>query len=64
VALGAGIAFSAVETLTSIACGAGGLLVLAGNTRGVRRWTTAAAGATACAGLAVAFGATVLAPLV
>jgi uncharacterized membrane protein YbhN (UPF0104 family) len=64
VALAAGIAFSAVETLTSIACGIGGLLVLAGTASGARRWTAAAAGTTACLGLGVAFGATVLAPLV
>ena len=64
VALAAGIAFSAVETLTSIACGAGGLLVLAGGATAARRWTVALAGTTACAGVAFAFGATVLAPLV
>ena len=63
-AMSAGIAFSAVETVTSIAFGAGSLLFLASGTPGARRWTMAAAGATACLGLGAAFGATVVLPLV
>ncbi|HWG56131.1 MAG TPA: lysylphosphatidylglycerol synthase domain-containing protein [Gaiellaceae bacterium] len=64
VALAAGIAFAAVETATSVVCGSLGLVCLAAGTTGARRWTAAAAGATASVGVAVAFGATVLAPLV
>jgi hypothetical protein len=63
-ALSAGIAFSAVETVTSLAFGAGSVLFLAAGTPGARRWTMAAAGATACLGLGAAFGATVVLPLV
>ena len=63
-AIAAGIAFSAVETLTSVAVGAGGALFLAGSAPGARRWTAAVAGATACLGLGAAFGATVVLPLV
>jgi uncharacterized membrane protein YbhN (UPF0104 family) len=63
-AISAGIAFSAVETVTSLAFGAGSLLFLASGTPGARRWTMAAAGATACMGLGAAFGATVVLPLV
>jgi len=63
-ALSAGIAFSAVETVTSLAFGAGSVLFLAAGAPGARRWTMAAAGATACLGLGAAFGATVVLPLV
>jgi len=63
-AISAGIAFSAVETVTSIAFGIGSGLYLATNAPGARRWTAAAAATTACLGLAVAFGATVVLPLV
>jgi uncharacterized membrane protein YbhN (UPF0104 family) len=65
-AMAAGIAFSAVETVTSLAFGAGSALYLAGNVSGApaRRWAATVAGATACLGLGVAFGATVVLPLV
>jgi uncharacterized membrane protein YbhN (UPF0104 family) len=62
-ALTAGIAFNAVETLTSLVFGSGSALYLAGSETTGRRWTTAVAGVTACAALAGAFGWTVLAPL-
>ncbi|MBA3348335.1 MAG: flippase-like domain-containing protein, partial [Actinobacteria bacterium] len=64
VAMSAGIAFAAVETVTSLAFGAGSVLYLAAGAPGARRWSLAAAGATACLGLGAAFGATVLFPLV
>jgi uncharacterized membrane protein YbhN (UPF0104 family) len=63
-AVSAGIAFSAVETVTSLVFGAGGALYLAGADAGARRWPAATAGVTACLGVAVAFGATVVLPLV
>ena len=64
VAITAGIAFSAVETVTSLAFGVGSLLYLAGGAPGVRRSLATAAAATACLGLGIAFGATVVLPLV
>jgi hypothetical protein len=62
--LSAGIAFSAVETATSLAFGTGGALYLLAGAHGARRWSLAAVGATACLGLVAAFGATVVLPLV
>ena len=62
-ALATGIAFNAVEALASLAFGSAGALYVAGAQTGVRRWTTALVGATACAALAGAFGWTVLVPL-
>ena len=50
-AISAGIAFSAVETVTSLAFGTGSALYLAGSAPGARRWTATAAAATACLGL-------------
>jgi uncharacterized membrane protein YbhN (UPF0104 family) len=65
VALSAGIAFGAVETITSIAFGAGSVLYLGGAVApGTRRWATAAVGAAGCLALGAAFGATVLFPIV
>jgi len=64
VALSAGIAFGAVETLTTIALGCGSLLFFAGEREGLRRWRPALVSAAGCLALAGAFGATVLAPLV
>ena len=65
VAISAGIAFGAVETITSIAFGAGSVLYLAGAVApGSRRWATAAVGAAGCLALGAAFGATVLFPVV
>ena len=64
VALSAGIAFGAVETLTTVALGCGSLLYFAGRRTDARRWRTAAVGFSGCLALAAAFGATVLAPLV
>jgi uncharacterized membrane protein YbhN (UPF0104 family) len=63
-ALSAGIAFSAVETATSLAFGTGSALFLFAGARTAPRWSLAAVGATACVGLAAAFGATVVLPLV
>jgi uncharacterized membrane protein YbhN (UPF0104 family) len=64
VAVSAGIAFGAVETLTTLACGSASLLYFAG--RGVerRRWQAATVALTGCFVLGVAFGATVIFPLV
>ena len=64
VALSAGIAFGAVETLTTLALGVGSLLYFAGGRTDARRWRTAAVSITGCLVLGAAFGATVLAPLV
>jgi len=64
VALSAGIAFGAVETLTTLALGTGSLLYFAGSHADVRRWRPALVAATGCLALGVAFGATVLVPLV
>ena len=62
-AVTAGIAFNVVETVSSLAFGAGSALYLAGAQTAVRRWAPVAAGATACAALAGAFSWTVLVPL-
>ena len=51
-AFSAGIAFSAVETVTCLAFGTGSALYLAGSAPGAtRRWTAATAAAAACLGL-------------
>jgi uncharacterized membrane protein YbhN (UPF0104 family) len=63
VALSMGIAFNAVETVSSLAFGAGGALYLATGSSRVRPRLAAFAGATACAALAGAFSLTVFAPL-
>ena len=60
----AGIAFGAVETLTTLALGCGSLLYFAGRRADVRRWQPAAAAAMGCCALAAAFGVTVIFPLV
>lgn len=64
VALSAGIAFGAVETLTTLGMGAASLLYFAALRADVPRWRTAAVAAIGCMAVAVAFGATVIAPLV
>jgi uncharacterized membrane protein YbhN (UPF0104 family) len=64
VALSAGIAFGAVETLTTLALGCGSLLYFAGGRTDARRWRTALVSATGCLALGAAFGATVIVPLV
>jgi uncharacterized membrane protein YbhN (UPF0104 family) len=64
VAVSAGIAFGAIETLTTIALGCGSLLYFAGEREELRRWRPALVSAAGCLALAGAFGATVLAPLV
>jgi uncharacterized membrane protein YbhN (UPF0104 family) len=64
VALSAGIAFGAVETLTTLAAGSASLLFFAGARADAPRWRTAALAATGCFALGVAFGATVIFPLV
>ena len=63
-ALTAGIAFGAVETLTTLALGCGSLLFFAAARTEVRRWQPAAAAVTGCFALAAAFGVTVIFPLV
>lgn len=64
VAVSAGIALGAVETLTTLALGSGSLLYFLGRRTDARRWHTAAAAMTGCFALGAAFGATVLVPLV
>ena len=64
VAVSAGIAFGAVETLTTLALGTGSLLYFAGARADARRWRPALVAATGCLALGVAFGATVIVPLV
>jgi uncharacterized membrane protein YbhN (UPF0104 family) len=64
VALSAGIAFGAVETLTTFALGCGSLLYFAGGRTDARRWRTALVSVTGCLALGAAFGATVIVPLV
>ena len=64
VAVSAGIALGAVETLTTLARGAGSVLFFLGRRTEGPRWQTAAAAATGCFVLGAAFGATVLVPLV
>lgn len=64
VAVSAGIALGAVETLTTLALGSGSLLYFLGRRAETRRWHTAAAAMTGCFALGAAFGATVLVPLV
>ncbi len=64
VAVSAGIAFGAVETLTTLALGCGSLLYFAGERAGAQRWRPALVSALGCFALAGAFGATVLVPLV
>ena len=64
VAVAAGIALGAVETLTTLAIGCGSLLYFAGRRTDARRWRSAAVSACGCLALCAAFGATVLVPLV
>lgn len=64
VAVAAGIAFGAVETLTTLSCGAASLLYFAGRRSVDRRWLTTAVAATGCTAIAAVFGATVIFPLV
>jgi uncharacterized membrane protein YbhN (UPF0104 family) len=64
-ALAAGIAFSAVETVTSIAFGIGSALYLLGGvTPGFRRYALAGVSFAGCLAVGAAFGATVVMPLV
>jgi uncharacterized membrane protein YbhN (UPF0104 family) len=64
VAVSAGIAFGAVETLTTLALGCGSLLYFAGSRVEAQRWRPALVSALGCCAIAGAFGATVLFPLV
>ena len=65
VAVSAGIALGAVETLTTLALGSASILYFLGQRTGAVRWHTAAAAVrTGCFVLGAAFGATVLVPLV
>jgi uncharacterized membrane protein YbhN (UPF0104 family) len=64
-ALSTGIALHAVLTATGVLYGLGGLLYLSGvPLTGTRRWVLRATAATACVGLAAAFGATMFVDLV
>lgn len=64
-ALAAGIAFSAVETVTSIAFGVGSVLYLVGGANpGFRRYALAGVSLTGCLALGAAFGLSVVMPLV
>ena len=62
-AISAGIAMSAVETLTSLAFGAASVLVVFSEEVPLGRRGVALVGAAGCAAVAGAFGLTVLAPL-
>ncbi len=62
-AIAAGIAYNAVETLASMAFGGGSALYLASGTSLLRRRLATVAAAAGCAGLASAFSWTVLLPL-
>jgi uncharacterized membrane protein YbhN (UPF0104 family) len=64
VAVSAGLALGAVETLTTLALGSTSLLYFAARRTDVARWHTATAAAAGCAMVAAAFGATVIFPLV
>jgi uncharacterized membrane protein YbhN (UPF0104 family) len=64
VAVSAGIALGAVETLTTLALGSGSILYFLGSRGEGRPWRTAAVAASGCVVLAASFGATVLFPLV
>ena len=64
VAISAGIALGAVETLTTLALGSASILYFIGQRADGRRWHAAAGAATGCFVLGAAFGATVLVPLV
>ena len=64
VAVSAGIAFGAVETLSTLALGSASLLFFAGRRADARPWRTAAVALTGCLAVGAAFGATVLFPLV
>ena len=64
VAVSAGLALGAVETLTTLALGSASLLYFIGRRADGPRWRTAAVAATGCLALGASFGATVLAPLV
>ena len=64
VALSAGIAFGAVETLTTLALGCGKPLYFAGARTDIRRWQPLRLASCGCFALAAAFGVTVIFPLV
>ncbi len=64
VAVSAGLALGAVETLTTLGLGSASILYFLAQRADARRWHTAAAAATGCLALGAAFGATVLVPLV
>lgn len=64
VAVSAGIALGAIETLTTLALGAASILYFLGGRGEARSWRTAAVAATGCFVLGASFGATVIVPLV
>ena len=64
VAVSAGIALGAVETLTTLALGSASILYFIGRRADGPRWRTAVVAATGCLALGASFGATVLVPLV
>jgi uncharacterized membrane protein YbhN (UPF0104 family) len=64
IAVSAGIALGAVETMTTLAAGSASLLYFLGRGVDGHRWQAAAVATTGCFALGAAFGATVLFPLV
>ena len=64
VAVSAGIALGAVETLTTLALGSTSILYFLGRRTDARRWHTVSVGLAGCFMVGAAFGATVLFPIV
>ncbi len=64
VAVSAGIALGAVETLTTLGLGSASILYFLGRRTDARRWHTVSVGLAGCFMVGAAFGATVLFPMV
>ena len=64
VAVSAGIALGAVETLTTLGLGSASILYFLGRRADARRWHTVSVGLAGCFMVGAAFGATVLFPIV
>ena len=64
VAVSAGIALGAVETLTTLGLGSASILYFVGMRADARRWHTVSVGLAGCFMVGAAFGATVLFPIV
>lgn len=64
VAVSAGIALGAVETLTTLGLGSASILYFVGMRADARRWHTVSVGLAGCFMVVAAFGATVLFPMV